>query len=156
MASMIEACVVNMEQSLQHVATDVNTPRSEFGATIRSMETIGDRLKKARKKCFDSARQAAIANGWSESTVRSHENAGKKRPGSRGLGRNIEEATAIAKKYARAYGVDYRSILYEGFAAKGIPPEVDARLQRISDLDPGDQIVIDRVLEALAAQKNPR
>jgi hypothetical protein len=155
MASMIDACVANMQQSLRHVATDVNTPRSEFRATIRSMETMGDRLKKARKKHFRSADAAAEAHGWSKSGYRSHEAAGKGMRHSRNFGRDIKTAIATAKKYARAFGIDYRELLGNE-AAQMITTEVDVMAQRISDLDPGDQMVINRVLEALAAQKNPR
>lgn len=147
MASMIDACVANMRQSLQHVATDVNTTRSDFDATMCSMETVGDRLKRARQKRFTSARQAAIANGWAESTVTAHEN------GSRGFGRTPEEAVATAKKYARAYGVDFRSILYEEAEAKRVPAEVDVLSQRFSDLDEGERLIIGRMIEAYIAQK---
>jgi phage repressor protein C with HTH and peptisase S24 domain len=42
------------------------------------METMGDRLKWARDKAgYRSARSAALANGWVESTYRSHETGGR-------------------------------------------------------------------------------
>lgn len=153
MASMIDACVVNMEQSLRHVATNVNTPCSEFRATLRSMETMGDRLKKARidagfKK---SAAQAAKACDWPVQTYRSHEAAGKNQSNSR------DYDSETAQKYARRFRVDYLWLLYGGRPRTKGAEHVDGRMQRISELDEETWLIIDRLIEiVVAAQKNPR
>lgn len=67
-----------MTQSLHQVASEVNTARSVFVATICRMEPLrkrqGNRLKEARNAAgYDSARSAALENGWPEATYRAHE-----------------------------------------------------------------------------------
>jgi hypothetical protein len=75
----------------------VKTARSDFSATLRSMtreeiikrQEQGSRLRKARKDAgYRSARSAALANNWAESTYRAHEG------GTRTIGQDDAEAYA--------------------------------------------------------------
>lgn len=101
-----------MPQSLQEVATTVNTARSVLTATLRSMsddklkQAQGLRLKAARKAAgYRSARDAALQNEWPESTYRAHEG------GTRTIGQ--DDAERYASRF-RFDGVDVtaRGILF--------------------------------------------
>lgn len=83
-----------------------NVARARLWAT--DMDEPKDRIRKARiEKGFETAADAARAFGWTESTVRHHEN-GTRRAN-----------WQWAQKYARAYGVTPEYIM----AGKGKPSE---------------------------------
>lgn len=63
------------------------------------MNTIADRLRQARQTRYESAREAALDQGWTVSTYTSHEN------GTRGL------RPDQAQRYARAFGVSVAWLL---------------------------------------------
>lgn len=100
--------------SLHCVATTVNTACSDFIATLRGMKKAvspirkqqGVRLAQARKKAgWTSARAAALANNWPESTYRSHE------AGTRTIG--DDDAERYARRYRqRAVRVTAKEILF--------------------------------------------
>lgn len=84
------------------------------------MKTPGERLASVRKKAsYRSARDAAIANGWKESTYRSHEAAG------RGYSHSRDFGEEDAKKYARRFKTDYLWLLYGDEAKRGRHVESD-------------------------------
>jgi hypothetical protein len=145
-ASMTEANESFMTLSLHRVATDVNTARSDYGATIRSMDGLrkrqGARLKEARIDAgFKSAREAAIACGWAESSYRAHEG------GTRTIGRDD------ADKYARRFKtlgstIASESILYPD-GKGGSPPESD-------DYQRGCRDAIEHMANTASAMKTPK
>jgi len=99
--AVAESGVASMTKSLHIVASRVNTLRSGFPATICSVKTPGDRLSAARLKAgFSSARDAALSNGWKESTYRAHE----------GNTRGLDEEAA--RRYARRFKVNWLWLLH--------------------------------------------
>src|SRR6266568_5486596 len=107
-SSMIVAAEVgesSMNRSLHVVSIRVNTHCGDILATTCGVRTPGERLKWAREKAgFRSARAAALANEWPESTYRAHEHDGREG------GRGIDEGHA--KKYARRFRVPWLWIMF--------------------------------------------
>ena len=112
---MISETVVgaSMTPSLHSVAIRVNTACSVINATSCGMNKEanirreqGSRLRSAREKAgFRSAREAALQNGWPESSYRAHEG------GSRTIGQ--DDAERYARRYqARGVRVSAQSILF--------------------------------------------
>jgi SOS-response transcriptional repressor LexA len=96
-------CRESIAESLQQVASHVNTARSVCGATLcivtddATRIAQGKRLAEARKAAgWRSGRAAALDNGWPESSYRAHE-AGKRTIGQ-------DDAERYARRY-RAAGV---------------------------------------------------
>lgn len=109
----------------------------------------GERLKAARRKCrYKSAREAALANGWAESTYRAHEG------GTRTIGQDD------AERYAKRFGVSASSILFgdgAGESSEASQPESgeelspdDRRfLSEYADLTPDQKIALRSVIAAM-------
>lgn len=95
------------------------------------METMGDRLKKAREQAnFPSARQAALKNKWGVSTYSAHEN-----------GQN-EYGEDEAKKYGRVYKVDPWWLLTgEGIAKKANVAKIMGRIGAAAEITPDEEQV---------------
>lgn len=128
-----------MSTSLRPVATDVNTARSVFSATLCSMrdeeirKAQGARLAKARRKAgFKSARAAALENGWPESSYRAHES------GSRTIGQ--DDAERYASRFRRA-GVQIaaRDILF-GDASEAMPEQVSSTVKVVGYIGAGARV----------------
>lgn len=103
---------VSIPLSLHQVAIGVNTACSEMRATLCSVidarvrKRQGERLAAARSAAgYRSAREAALANGWPESSYRAHET------GTRTIG--LDDAERYARRYrARGVGISARQILF--------------------------------------------
>jgi SOS-response transcriptional repressor LexA len=107
-----------MGKWLPVVANSVNTARGDSGATLCSVsidrKKQGERLRAVRIAAgYRSAREAALQNGWPESTYRAHES------GSRTIG--LDDAERYARRFAaRGVQITAQSILFgasgQGFA----------------------------------------
>lgn len=100
-----------LPRSIHHVAICVNTARIDPIDTSRIMgddraRKQGKRLAEARRAAgYRSAREAAIANGWPESTYRAHEN------GTRTIGQDDAERYARRFRY-RGANTSAQAILF--------------------------------------------
>lgn len=103
----------SITQSLQGVASRVNTARSVCGATLcivdeaATRKAQGRRLKAARTAAgYRSAREAALDNEWPESSYRAHEG------GTRTIGQ--DDAERYARRFRNAgAAVSAQSILFD-------------------------------------------
>lgn len=122
-------------KSLHLVRTPVNTARSDWGDTVRGSmskeeaqrKRQGERLRRARMTAgYRSAREAALANHWPESSYRAHES------GTRTIGQ--DDAERYTRRF-RALGVPVTAeeVLFDKAAKTASPEDPTAAISRVLD-----------------------
>jgi hypothetical protein len=105
--------------------------RQKYGMTL-NMTDRGDRLRRAREKVYQSARQAALALGIPNATYNAHEHA--QQPGGRDF--SPEEAQV----YARHFGVRTEYLLMGAVARGSEPADRPATVPIVGWVGPNDDV----------------